>query len=200
MILFDSPKALVWGDLDLPLFGLGADWFGDRFQPAVGFALAKDAERLWFLASHTAPALLHPQARPGKFQPELWKYDVAELFLADPKSGRYLELNLSPNGAWWSCEFTAPRVRDAARNEPMPDVQTYYELAPSGGWIAAMSIALDVLEARIDFGPETKGNVAFILGSPAQRFLTATKLGDGPPDYHLPQLFPTLQPQPIPDF
>jgi hypothetical protein len=87
MILFESPKPLVWGDLDLPLFGLGADWFGDRFQPAVGFALAKDAERLWFLASHTSPALLHPQARPGKFQPELWKYDVAELFLADPKSG-----------------------------------------------------------------------------------------------------------------
>jgi len=200
MIVFDSPKPLVWGDLDLPLFGLAADWFGDRFQPAAGFALAKDSERLWFLASHAAPALLHPQARPGKFQPELWKYDVAELFLADPKSGRYVELNLSPNGAWWSCEFTAPRVRDAARNEPMPDVQTYYELAPSGGWVAAMSIALEVLEARIDLGPETRGNVAFILGSPAQRFLSATKLGNGPPDYHLPQLFPTLQPQPIPDF
>lgn len=198
MIVFDSPVPLQWGALDLPLLGIGKDWPGDAFEPAPGFALAQDGQRLWFIASHTKAAQIHPSARPGKFQAELWKYDVAELFLADPKSGRYFEFNLSPNGAWWSCEFTAPRVRHFKEDFPMPELATFAELAPDGSWTAAMAIPLDILKARIDFSPETKGNVTFILNSPDQRFLTASDLGNGEPDFHLPDRFPTLQPTPIP--
>src|ERR1035437_8909657 len=111
MTIFTSAQPLRWGQLDVPLFGLAKDWAGDAVQPAAGFSLAMDGQRLWFLAHHRKPAQLHPQARPGRFQAELWHHDVAELFLADPVSGRYFEFNLAPNSAWWCCEFTAPRVR-----------------------------------------------------------------------------------------
>lgn len=198
MVIFESPGPLEWGSLDVPLIGINKDWPGNPYEPAVGYAVAQDRERLWFIASHTRPAVIHPAARPGKFQAELWRYDVAELFLADPVSGRYLEFNLAPNGAWWSCEFTAPRVRDSEEERVMPGVEAYGELAADGSWVAAMSIPLDILRARIDYGSDTKGVVTFILNSPDQRFLTSHFLDDGEPNYHLPDRYSLINLTPLP--
>jgi hypothetical protein len=192
MTIFESKRPLVWGALDLPVLGLAQDWDGAPVEPAAGFALVKDAARLWFVASHRRPAMLHPQSRPGKFQAELWRYDVAELFLADPRSGRYFEFNLAPNGAWWNCEFTAPRVPAEEVAVEMPEVATFAELGVDGAWVAAMALPLDLLRARLDFGPETRANVTFILESPRQRFLTASKLGEGAPDFHRPERYPQV--------
>ncbi len=189
MTIFTSPRPLVWGELDVPLFGLDKDWRGDPVVPAAAFALAMDPHRLWFVAHHRRPASIHPQARPGRFLPGLWQYDVAELFLADVSSGRYFEFNLAPNGAWWSCEFIAPRVRAEACEIAMPDVATFADLAADGSWLAAMAIPLDLLRARLDFGPATHANVTMIIGSPGQRFLTAADLGGEVPDFHQPSGF-----------
>ncbi|MEI7910089.1 MAG: hypothetical protein WCK77_10670 [Verrucomicrobiota bacterium] len=198
MTIFESARPLVWGELDVPLFGLGKDWHGARVEPAAGFALVCDAQRLWFVVNHRRPALLHPQGRPGRFQAELWRYDVAELFLADPCSGRYFEFNLAPNGAWWTCEFTAPRQRAEAVDIAMPEVATYSELAADGSWVAALAVPLDLLRARLDFGPATTANVTFILESPQQRFLSATDLGAAEPDFHRPLQFSPITLAPLP--
>ena len=198
MTIFTSLEPLMWGELDLPLFGVNRDWAGIQVEPAAGFSLAVDENRLWFLACHRKPAQLHPKARPGLFQAELWRYDVAELFIADPRSGRYLEFNLAPNGAWWSCEFKAPRVREEEIDIAMPEVATFSELAADGSWVAAMALPLDLLKARLDFGIQSSANVTFILNSPEQRFLTAADLGSGEPDFHQPQRFPQVAFAPIP--
>ena len=187
MTIFESESELVWGELDVPLLGLGADWYGTKVEPAAAYALVSDAKRLWFVASHRRPALLHPQARPGQFQAELWRYDVAELFLAHPGSGRYVEFNLAPNGAWWACEFTAPRV--PAVDGTLPEVATFAELAADGSWLAALVLPLDWLRDRLDFGPASRGNVTFVLGTAPQKFLSATALGAAVPDFHLPQRY-----------
>lgn len=198
MTIFESERPLAWGELDVPLFGLGSDWSGARVEPAAGFALVSDADRLWFVASHRRPATMHPQARPGMFQAELWRYDVAEMFLADPRSGRYFEFNLAANGAWWTCEFTAPRVRAEEVDIAMPEVATFAELAADGSWVAALAVPLDLLRARLDFGPQTRANVTFILESPQQRFLSATALGATEPDFHRPQQFSKVSWVPLP--
>jgi hypothetical protein len=151
-----------------------------------------DARRLWFVAHHRKAAALHPQARPGVFQAGLWQHDVAELFIADPVSGRYFEFNLAPNGAWWCCEFTAPRVRAEEIDIAMPEVATFSDMAADGAWLAAMAIPLDLLKARLDFGPQSRANVTFVLGSPGQVFVTAGDLGGGEPDYHRPERFPEV--------
>lgn len=197
MMIFTSPAPLAWGELDVPMLGLEKDWQGRPLSAPAGFCLAVDERRLWFVAHHRRPAELHPLARPGLFQAGLWKHDVAELFLADPVSGRYFEFNLAPNGAWWSCEFTAPRMRAEEIDIVMPEVATFSEMAPDGSWVAAMAIPLDLLRARIGFGPETKANVTFILESPEQRFITAADLGGGDPDFHLPDRFPEVKFAPI---
>lgn len=189
MTVIRSAKPLVWGEMDVPLFGIGKDWYGMEITPQAAFCVAVDSRSLWFIASHGKAARLHPAARPGRFTPELWKHDVAELFLGHPTSGRYFEFNLAPNGAWWSCEFTAPRVRAEEVDIAFPEVATFAELAPNGGWVAAMSIPRDLLEARLDFGNGTRMNVSFILGSPQQRFLSAVNLGEGEPDFHRPDKF-----------
>ena len=198
MTIFTSSRPLAWGELDIPLFGLGNDLRGVPLQVSAAFSVVTDARHLWFIASHRQPARIHPKARPGAFQAELWRYDVAELFLADPVSGRYFEFNLAPNGGWWTCEFTAPRVRADEAEIAMPEVATFSEISPDGSWLAAMAIPLDLLRARLDFGPATRMNVAMILESPEQKFLSATDLGTGEPDFHQPQRFSEIQFAPLP--
>lgn len=198
MTILTSAQPLVWGELDVPLFGLAADVHGQPLQSPAAFSVVMDTQRLWFIASHRQPATMHPKARPGAFQTELWRYDVAELFLADPVSGRYFEFNLAPNGAWWTCEFTAARVREEAVEIAMPEVATFAEISADGAWLAAMAIPLDLLRARLDFGPATRMNVAMILESPAQRFVSAVDLGGGEPDFHQPQRFPQVEFMPLP--
>lgn len=192
MTIFTSPVPLKWGELDVPLLGVTKDWHGQPMEPPAGFSLATDGTWLWFLAHHRKAADLHPQARPGVFQAGLWQHDVAELFIADPASGRYFEFNLAPNGAWWTCEFTSARVRAEEPDIAMPDIATFSEMAPDGAWLAAMAIPVDLLKARLDFGPLSRVNVTFIVESPEQRFLTAADLGPGEPDFHRPERFPQI--------
>jgi len=199
MTIFTSPRPLQWGELDVPLLGIPKDWDGRPVEPPAGFSLAADSRRLWFVAHHRQPASLHPLARPGQFQAELWQHDVAELFIGDSVSGRYFEFNLAANGAWWSCEFTAPRTRAEECDIAMPEVATFADMAADGAWVAAMAIPLDLLKARLDFGPQSHANVTFVLGSPAQRFLTAADLGGGRPDFHRPARFPKLVFHSLPD-
>lgn len=193
MTIFRFAHALEWGRLDLPLLGLAADWFGEKLDPPAAFSLAVDPERLWFVASRQHPASLHPQARPGRFQAELWRHDVAELFLADAAGERYLELNLAPNSAWWSCEFTAPRTRAEAEDREWPGARAHAELGADGSWVAALSLPLDTLQQRLGFGEGCRANVCFILDSPQQRFLSAAPLGEGEPDFHRPEKFPRIR-------
>lgn len=200
MTVFQSDTRFEWGALDVPLLGIPRDWHDAEMLPAPGYSLACDPLDLWFVAHHRAPAVAHPQARPGGFLPELWQYDVAELFLADPVSGRYLEFNLAPNAAWWCCEFTAPRVRADAAEIAFPDVRTWADLAPDGSWVATMAIPLDVLRARISFGEGSRANVCMVLGTPEQRFLTAShQPGGGEPDFHQPEKFPQVDFQQLAD-
>ncbi len=197
MTVFTSPRPLVWGELDVPMCGLAKDLSGAEMKVPAAFSLAQDSQYLWFIAHHRQAARIHPQARPGAFHAGLWQYDVAELFLADPAGQRYFEFNLAPNGAWWSCEFTAPRVRADAADIAMPGVATFADLSPDGSWLAALAIPLDLLKARLDFGPATRINVTMILESPDQKFLSATALGAGEPDFHQPQRFLTASAVPL---
>ncbi len=199
MTVFTSSRALIWGDLDVPLFGLAKDVHGAVLESPAAFSLVTDTRYLWFIANHRRPAQIHPKARPGIFQAELWRYDVAELFLADPVSGRYFEFNLAPNGAWWTCEFTAPRVRAEEVDIAMPDIATFSEMAADGSWLAAMAISLDLLKARLNFGSQTQINVTMILETPAQKLISAVDLGTCQPDFHQPDRFSQISFTPIPD-
>lgn len=193
-----SETPLAWGELNLPLFGLDTDWFGKKQSSPMGFSVATDHDKLWFVATGQSPASVHPDALPGKFTPELWKHDVAELFLANPSSGKYLEFNLAANGSWWACAFSAPRVADSPQPDFAATIATHSDADVPSGWVAALVVSLEFLETEIGYGEDTTANVAFIRNSPSQTFLTAAKLPGDEPDFHQPAHFPRLVPTGIP--
>jgi hypothetical protein len=192
MKFFQSANPLAWGQLDLPVFGMTSDWHGRPLIPPLGFVVAADAAALWFVATRPAPATCRPGAEPGAFTEGLWEWDVAELFLADPVSGAYLEFNLAPNGAWWAAKFGAPRIRSGSQPDFQSALTSHWEDSPVEGWCAAIRVPLDLLESEIGFGPQSTANATAILNSPQQTFHSAAKLPGADPDFHQPAAFTRL--------
>ena len=120
---------------DAPVVAIAADWFGARVASPASFGFATDPDHFHFRAKRDVPACVHPDAEPGVFTPNLWQYDAAEFFLVHPGTGRYLEFNLAPNGAWWSCEFRAARERVRPDDVPFPEVATTGAM-DAAGWDA----------------------------------------------------------------
>jgi hypothetical protein len=198
MQLFTLNKTLEWGTLDLPLLGISTDWYGRDLNPPAAFTLASDGVNLWFVASRQAPARIHPDTGGGSFTPELWKYDVAELFIADADGTGYLEFNLAANGAWWACRFDS--VRKAAPLQPdfAGSMTTHHDPPQPGSWLAALVVPIAFLKEHISFDFGNRANVAFILNSPDQTLHSASKLPGNEPDFHQPQAFQHLVPTTAP--
>lgn len=184
---------LISKPLDWPSAGKASmqelchDWNGDSLMPAARFRLVEDPTHLWLIAGREKPAKPHPTGDCGAFQAELWQHDVAELFIASPDIKNYLEFNLSPSGAWWAAGFSEPRQPWPL--EGLPEVLTHALEGDAGQWVAALGIPLDWLRQIIGWGPDSPLNITFILDSPHQRFLSASDLGLGEPDFHRPQGF-----------
>lgn len=195
MQLFIKKTSLKWGELDLPLLGISSDWFGEKLHPPLAFSLAADAEHLWFVTTRQAPHTSHPHSTPRAFTPSLWKYDTAELFIAESTTTRYIEFNIAPNGAWWAAEFSSPRVPSPSQPDFQRHITAHADTHPTH-WTTALSIPLTFLKDTIDFGPLTKANTSFILNSPHQTFHSFAKLPGKQPDFHQPSAFPRLSPLP----
>ena len=192
--MFVTKCAIAMSPLSVPLAPIRLDWFGIELSspPLIGCAI--DPQHFHLRASRAAPGTVHPDAKPGCFTPNLWQYDAVEFFLVDPENGHSLEFNLAPNGAWWSCEFTAPRQRAQADDEPFPGVTTTGQVRRDS-WEATASLPLDQLRERFHFGPSTRFNTNATLLNPGPTFLTAAPLGPGKPDFHQPGRLPRIRMQ-----
>lgn len=163
---------------------LAHDWFDQPVSPALEYAFVLEEEALVFYAARQAPSMVHPQGQLGVFQEELWKYDAAEFFLSTPDGSRYMEFNLAPNGAWWSCIFSGPRVVDAC-NPALEGVECHAH-RDGQAWSCSARIPLDYLK-KLGLDPK-KSRLALcsILNSPQQIFLTTAEPREGQPDFHTP--------------
>lgn len=171
----------------LPRQELVNDWYGYDVDPSAEFAFATDGEYLWFLAARNKEAAIHPDARPGQFQPELWKYDLAEWFIAAGDSSNYWEFNLAPNGAWWACAFSDTRRAD--ENIPAPLAVDTKHIITNEGWCTMARIPLNELRG-VDIR-DSRLATTFILNTPDQIFLTTADDLSGDPDFHRPNSFCT---------
>jgi hypothetical protein len=170
---------------DLPRQEITNDWYGYDVTPPAQFAFATDGSSLWFIASRHTTCQPHPEGQPGAFQAELWKYDVAEWFMANPDATNYWEFNLSPNGAWWSQAFKDTRVADTAI--PAPEGVETRHMLDGNQWTTMARIPLTSLKG-VDLENCTL-SACFILNTPDQIFLTTSDDLDGEPDFHRPQTF-----------
>lgn len=165
---------------------LDKDWFGAPVAEKPAFELRLDNGDIVLSAKVAKEPLCVPDDA-GAYTAGLWQGDCAELFLVNPDNGAYLEVNLSPQGGWWTCAFSAPRV--SAANEPLPlaSVSTT-GAAANGAWSASIRIPVASLPRELAFDPaRTCGNVTFCLGNDPQRYMTFADLGGGTPDFHRPR-------------
>ncbi len=160
------------------------EWFGAALPAPFCYSFAIEGDTLVYRASCKTPALTHPDAREGKFQEELWKYDTAEFFIAREDLSCYMECNVSPNGAWWSEVFTQPRVL-FQEGYPSPQLEARGELT-TDGWSCEAHLPLSYLE-ELGISLETcRVGVCAILSSPEQVFATSSSDQSGDPDFHRP--------------
>ena len=163
---------------------LSHEWYGKAVAVPVEFSFCVEGDFLVYRAAQKAAVVIHPEAQPGQFKEELWKYDTAEFFVADAEGKNYMEFNLCPNGAWWACAFNAPRVRDAAAGVPV-GVITSGDVSATG-WSCSARIPLSYLRS-IDIDVASCRLVATcILNSPDYLFLTTSDDQSGKPDFHRP--------------
>lgn len=186
--IYSPPKEPNFKDLGHHGHDILSDWFDQQLDRSVRFYFAVFDQRFHFLVeSKLGSGFSHPESLAGTYQAELWKYDVAEFFLLDPLTGHYLEFNLSPNGAWWTCGFSDVLVPMGGQPAPVPHVETTsQELNDS--WRAQASFPLDWLSQYYHFGSSSRLNTTFILNSPSQIFLTANPPKGNQPNFHQREL------------
>ena len=160
------------------------EWYGSPVAAPVEFSFSIEDDCLVYRAAQAAPVTIHPEARPGMFKEELWKYDTAEFFVADAEGKYYMEFNLCPNGAWWACAFCGPRQPLAGAGVPT-GVETSGSVTPTGwGCMARLplayleSLGIDIRNCRLA--------ATCILNSPDYHFCTTSDDLSGEPDFHRP--------------
>lgn len=126
----------------------------------------------------------------------LWEQDLVECFLADSRTGNYVEYNFSPNGsAWWAASFTAPRVRRDPQPPPesfQPRFRTEWHAT---GWTAEISVSLAVPGSTAESASGfDKFNLTAVRHTPAgPLYHSLAALHSGRPDFHLPGFWLPLQ-------
>ena len=167
---------------------IAKDWFGTTLEAKPSFRLLlHPGEAIEFIATAAKSPVSAMDSSPGEFSEGLWQHDCAELFLANPATGHYLEVNLAPNGAWWTCLFETPRLRAMVENLPLDGVIAE-GIEGVAQWEARLRIPLIALPAEIGSDLHVlRGNVTFCLGSaPRQLYATYAAPPEGNPDYHRP--------------
>ncbi len=161
------------------------DWFGKSARKPVSALLATDEHHLWFGGEAEGEFDFDADLSANDFIKGLWEKDLVELFLYNEGNGRYLELNLSPAGAWWGAVFSAPRMQVA---EWRPTAARAYSIRGPKKWRSALCLPWDEIRKELG-GGVTHANLTAITGTPEQQFFTLSDLGQGEPDFHLPLYF-----------
>lgn len=191
--IFESPHPPDRRDFKKSETRVLTDWYGQPLDCRPSFLFWLDYDHLHFWAKvEGAPGFPHPKGKPGSYQAELWKFDVAEFFLATPDRSRYLEFNLSPTGSWWSCLFGERLVPEKGEPQAIAGVRAEGRQTESC-WEAHASLPREWIEEHFALDQGVGLNTTFILNSPDQIFASAADLGPGEPDFHRPSAFPVAK-------
>ena len=170
------------------------DWYGKQSEVTPRFVLAADESQLHFAVFVNSEPKFDHSLIPDSFVPDLWRQDVAELFIKKVGGPEYLEFNLSPSGAWWGAEFSS--YREQSKNSL---THTGIEVQASNNttfWRGMISIPFSVLTSLPTSAAGFKAQVCFISGeNPRQYFSTGSSIirtADREPDFHLAELFDNL--------
>lgn len=172
-------------------FTISNDWFDNSLAAPLSFVLALSDKALYFSASQNRTPSLNSIAKPGQFFEGLWEHDVVELFLKDDNTSAYQEINLAPNGAWWTKRFRSYRERDDTAQINQSAIFAFHEIKENS-WRAALKIERRELQINCAFQEKSRGNVCGITGIKPRQFFSIAKASTPKPDFHLPDLMRQL--------
>jgi hypothetical protein len=142
---------------------------------------------------------------PGPAGPlwALWNYEVVECFIVGGQ-GAYLELEFGPYGHHLALQLSAPRVIERAFLPIKYLIEPHSETDDRSMWSASATLDRALLpppiRAPLSDGTQPQGHRsdeyrvnAFACWGPEQErsYAVASPLGEGPPDFHRPHLFPS---------
>jgi len=96
------------------------------------------------------PDLVWPEFSTLERKDQLWRSTCLELFLASPDDPSYLEINLSPSGAWNSYSFTG--YREGMKTAPDIKLDEFEVDRPG---VISASFLIGRLSGPVLFGPAT---------------------------------------------
>lgn len=202
-----TPVPLYTSDRELSLlelcslkpFALDRDWQNNKVSWNIHFALALDPSAfhytVWMPFGPEAGLKCLPSDTGSDFVEGLWEKDVAELFFKSDTSDAYQEINLAPNGDWWSARFTGYRIRDSISCE-MNNVSTF---SRNGNEYVNFGMSIPRSELRVDisFSQDSRMFVTAIANTPEQQFLIWAPPETSKPDFHLMDQAPGLRLLPL---
>ena len=157
-------------------------------EAVCGLAATEDVLLVHFRVQ--AIPYYNPEFTAGVYREGLWRYDCGELWLASPETGRYIELNLAPNGAWWSMVFRVARQRDL--NCAPPACVTESQIREEQ-WEASLRISWSEINRCLGDKGIPTANVTLVLGGcpdgdvPPENLHSIVDLRGERPDFHRPQ-------------
>jgi hypothetical protein len=168
----------------------GGQLAGAALTPEAGLDLRPDG-MLVFSAAMKPAAQDVFRAGQKEFVADLWKGNVVECFLGNPKSGRYLEMHLAPTGQWWSCVFSKIRVRETPEGRPLPLSVVHHRRDKSGRrWEASVQVPSSVLCKLLAVVSvmDLRANLAAIAHPVTGRslYFSHAPLPGPKPDFHQP--------------
>lgn len=153
------------------------------------FAVSLDAGKVYFGARFPKGSFFDSSFGPGEFVEDLWKKDVAELFIARIDSSHYQELNLSPSGAWWSAGFSSYRKRSETVPCKLDSVEVFREFEGDNTYVA-ISMPWDLKDIE---GGGLRVNMSSICHLPDARYFSLAAMSADKPDFHQTARFPRLR-------
>jgi len=177
---------------NLPRSEVLTDWQGQKLSKPYRFAIGKDSEFLVFVAD---VPLSPPASRPAQYQrfvndlaePDTWS-QTAELFVMEHES-RYLEIHISPDGAWWYKSFIGYRRRDPESSIPQADIWVERKVE---GWSGAISLPLKELSLEISDGVMAQATLG-LCDRDTPCYITTAGCPDFDPDFHDKRAFAPLE-------
>ena len=156
-------------------------WNGEKSEVPLSYSLGEGPGELVFAVQFPDGVKCHPDARAGEFTSELWKWDAAEVFIVG-EDGRYIEVNLAPNGAFWIQGFLGVRISD-------PDFAWRDLIQQSSAMHPILKLSMKGLSDYLGNPDSWRANVTGILNSPNYAYLSVIKLPGNEPDFHQPDSF-----------
>ena len=150
------------------------------FECAYRLLVTAAGLQVSFLAKK--PPVVIDLAQPSQYFEGLWRGDCGELWLASSESSRYIEVNLAPNGAWWTCVFSSPRNRDL--DCPPPQCQNLQSESLGQYWQSSLTLPWDEIFRCLHSEEPPFANVTIVL--------------DGCPDLNATSRFPSRRRRSIP--